>query len=417
MKRFSTILLVLFLLTGCMILTDVTEDSILKDQALAVRYLTEKEAGPETETENAADKSKEVEARAEGQVTGLTSQEKAELLREQQGRYAFSALGVTGQNLYVEILYALNNYVNEMEVSSKDTDEIDRVFQYVMLDHPEIFYADGYSFVKYAMGEEIKKITFTGNYVYTAEERQLKEEQIREAAETILEGIDPELSDYEKVKAVYEIIIRDTEYDRQAVDNQNICSVFLGRESVCQGYAKAAQYLLQKLGIPAAVVLGTVDNGEGHAWNLVQIDHEYYYMDATWGDASYILQDNQGNRKEALPEINYDYLCVTTQDLRRTHSFSDMLPLPECNAMENNYYVREKAYFTDMDSGQLQQLAERYYEEGRETLTIKCANRDVYDRMLARLLEEQEIFNYLRPEGNSIQYTDSPEQLSITFWL
>lgn len=403
MRKFAGIVLLLLFLSGCLLPTETTRDTVLRDEIVE---LAEEEEEPVPADEAVSEVPME-----------FTREEKAELLQNQQDYYAFSTLGVTGRNLYVEILYALDNYVEEMVLSSRDLDEIDRVFQYVMLDHPEIFYADGYSFVKYTMGEEIKKVTFTGNFTCSEQERKMRESEIEEAVTRFLRGIDPEASDYEKVKAVYERVITNTDYDRGAPDNQNICSVLLHGDSVCQGYAKTVQYLLKRLNVPSVLVLGTVDNSEAHAWNLVRIDQEYYYVDATWGDASYVSREGEGIQEESVPKINYDFLCVTTEDLQATHAFSDLMELPLCNARENNYYSKEGAYFTRVDFAQLEELTGRYYEEERETLTIKCSDQEVYDGMLQALLEEQKVFDYLRPEGNSIQYTDSPEQLSITFWL
>ncbi len=403
MRKFAGVVLLLLFLSGCLLPTETTRDTVLRDEIVE---LAEEEEEPVPEDEAVSEVPME-----------FTREEKAELLQNQQDYYAFSTLGVTGRNLYVEILYALDNYVEEMVLSSRDLDEIDRVFQYVMLDHPEIFYADGYSFVKYTMGEEIKKVTFTGNFTCSEQERKMRESEIEEAVTRFLQGIDPEASDYEKVKAVYERVITNTDYDRGAPDNQNICSVLLNGDSVCQGYAKTVQYLLKRLNVPSVLVLGTVDNSEAHAWNLVRIDQEYYYVDATWGDASYVSREGEGIQEESVPKINYDFLCVTTEDLQATHAFSDLMELPLCNARENNYYSKEGAYFTQVDFAQLEELTGRYYEEERETLTIKCSDQEVYDGMLQALLEEQKVFDYLRPEGNSIQYTDSPEQLSVTFWL
>lgn len=397
MKKITGILLFVFLLAGCFLPGEATRDTILKDEQPIGESRTSDEAAESTER--------------------LSQKEKAELLRGQQQLYAFSTLPVTEQNLYVEMLYALTGYIEEMEMSTTDTEMIDRVFQCVMLDHPEIFYADGYSFVKYTLGEEVKKITFSGTYTLSQEERVYKEAVMEETISRILSGIASDASDYEKVKYVYEWMINHTEYNREAVDNQNICSVFLNGQSVCQGYAKATQILLQRMGIPATLVTGTVDNGEGHAWNLVRIDNEYYYVDTTWGDASYLFQSGEEAGDKQLPEINYDYLCITTRQLERTHSIEHLTPLPECRATEANYYVREGAWFDEMDWEQLRLLTERYYEEGRETMTLKCADERVYQEMLDKLLEEQQIFAYLQPEEDSILYTDSPGQLSITFWL
>ena len=234
----------------------------------------------------------------------------------------------------------------------------------------------------------------------------------------LLKGLRADASDYEKVKYVYETIIRNTEYDMTAEDNQNIRSVFLNGASVCQGYAKAVQYLLTKLQVPVTLVIGTVENGEGHAWNMVKIDDEFYYLDTTWGDASYLFHVNEDSVQiQNTPEINYDYLCVTTEEILRTHSISSMYMMPYCDSVMANYYVREGAYFTVADENQLEQLIANYREQGRESVTLKCANEVVYETMVEELIHKQQIFNYIEGENNSILYTDSPKQLSITFWL
>ena len=350
-------------------------------------------------------------------VAEFTDGMKAEMMREQQNLYAYSKLEITQQNLYVEILFALENYVEEMEVSTKDTSEIDKVFQYVLIDHPELFYADGYSFVKYTMGDEIQKITFKGTYVYEWEEKEKLQEEIEVVALNLLKQLPASATDYEKVKYVYETIINQTEYSLSAPDNQNICSVFLGKTSVCQGYAKAVQYLLQKMMVPVTLVMGTVETGEGHAWNMVKINNQYYYVDATWGDASYLYHTKEEGESKSTPSINYDYLCVTTEDLLRTHSVGDILPVPICDSLEANYYVREGAYFTRADYEQVSVLIDKYRQEGRENVTLKFADDAVYQEMVKGLLQEQKIFNYLDSSDNSIVYTDSEKQRSLTFWL
>ena len=348
----------------------------------------------------------------------LDDELKAELLRKQQDLYYFSNLEITEQNLYVEILFALENYADEMKVSTTDTAVIDKIFQCVLMDHPEIFYTDGYSFVKYTLGENVQKITFKGTYIYSQEEKQEKEAQIENIAFKMLSGIGADATDYEKVKYVYETIINQTEYDMESEDNQNICSVFLNQKSVCQGYAKAVQYLLDKLNIPAALVIGTVETGEGHAWNLVKVNNQYYYLDATWGDASYTVgRKDEEIKLQYVPAINYDYFCITTEEILKTHSLGELMPLPMCSSMEANYYVREGAYFTEVDFEQMEQLFTEYKDKNRETVTLKCANDAVYRQMEEELLTKQKIFKYLEGEDNSIIYNDSSRQRSITFWL
>lgn len=419
MNKIGYILLCAVFLYGCILPGKIDKDTVLGETSLVTEsslpFEQEEESIPEAEGNL---KNEENVETTEKSAEDFTDEEKAELMRKQQDLYYFSNLEITQQNLYVEILYALENYIDEMQVSTTDTAQIDKVFQCVLLDHPEIFYTDGYSFVKYTLGDEVKKITFKGTYIYNREEMVEREARIEEAALNMLTGIRADATDYEKVKYVYETIINYTDYDMEAEDNQNICSVFLNRVSVCQGYAKAVQYLLTKLNVPSTLVIGTVENGEGHAWNLVQINNQYYYLDATWGDASYLFHLNEGEQEiQNTPAINYDYLCVTTEEILRTHSLGDLVPLPVCDSLEANYYAREGAYFTEVNFAQLEQLIERYKEEGRENVTLRCANDSVYQQMTEELLTRQKIFHYLEGENNSIMYTDSPKQRSITFWL
>ena len=93
------------------------------------------------------------------------------------------------------------------------------------------------------------------------------------------------------------------------------------------------------------------------------------------------------------------------------------MPLPLCDSMEANYYVREGAYFTEVNYEQLAQLFAEYQEKERETVTIKCADDIVYQQMEEELLTKQKIFRFLEGKENSIIYNDSSSQRSITFWL
>lgn len=182
-----------------------------------------------------------------------------------------------------------------------------------------------------------------------------------------LAGVPAGADDYEKIRYVYEYIILNTDYNLEAEDNQNICSTFIGRQTVCQGYASGMQYLLQKLEIPCTVVTGQIAARGNHAWNMVIADGEYYYVDATWGDPSYGegSMENQG--------INYQYLMVNSADLAKTHVADPDFLWPVTESRKDNYYIREGLYMEQWEDGWIEELIRSALENGEHLFSFRTS--------------------------------------------
>ena len=93
-------------------------------------------------------------------------------------------------------------------------------------------------------------------------------------------------SDYDKCRILYERLIEENHYDFGEY-HQTAYGALIEDKSVCAGYGRAYQLLLQAVGIPCLYVTGTADNGYetgGHAWNLIQLNGYWYYCDPTWDD-------------------------------------------------------------------------------------------------------------------------------------
>ena len=331
----------------------------------------------------------------------------------QSGRYAYEQLSSEEKTLYKQIYLSLSECSEAIKADTLSPETLNKVFQCVMMDHPEIFWVNGYTHIRYVRGESLEAIGFRGSYTMDSSMIALRKEVIEAKISEILSGM-PGGDDYSKIKYVYEYIISHTEYDLNSEDNQNIYSVFINGRSVCQGYAKAAQLLLNRAGIRCALVTGTTLGGEAHAWNLVYSDGAYYYVDPTWGDASYKTAEGETGR---LPSMTYDYLCVPSYELFRTHTPDTVVPLPECNSLRDNYYVREGAYFTMVNEGQLSGLFDSAAATGREYITVKCSDMAVYEAMRQHLLTEQRIFDYYKSDGGTVSYWENTNQYSIGFWL
>ena len=328
------------------------------------------------------------------------------------GNYAYIQLSKEEQELYGEIFEILDQMKEDVMIHTLDADGADKVFQFVMTDHPELFFVEGYVVSKYTTNDIVTHLTFSGKYGISQEERESRQQKIKEYVNQFLQNAPLSGTDYEKTKYVYEYIINHTEYSELAEDSQNICSVFINGESVCQGYARATQYLLREMGVFATMVTGTINTGESHAWNLVKMEDTYCYVDTTWGDASYLEQTSE----ERTRGIDYDYLGADDAIMSKTHISDQYLKIPPCNSLAYYYYVKENQYFTSYQEEKIGNLFARGYQAGWESVTIKCSDDIVYSEMVQKLLNEERIFRFIEGTGE-IHYATMKEKQMLIIYL
>lgn len=332
---------------------------------------------------------------------------------EAMNNYCYEHLDDDEKTLYAEILNVLETLSKDVIVSTRDPEELKKVFSCVMLDHPEIFYVTGYSITKYTRGDTIEEIAFTGKYTMERTEAEEFKVRVRDEADQCI-AMAPEGGEYEKVKYIYEWLINRCDYVVGAENNQNILSVFVTNKTVCQGYAKAAQYLLNRMGMFCILCEGEAMGSEAHVWNIVRVDGEYYYMDVTWGDASYTM-NNRSEYSLAPPEINYEYMLVPYSEIAGTHMIQETVALPVCNSMRDNYYVREGLYFDEVSSAKLEKVFDKGYDNGWSYVPIKCDSSIVYQEMERYLIDREHIFDFLRTK--KVDYMKVDERNYFLFYL
>ena len=339
---------------------------------------------------------------------------------DQEGLYYYDLLNDDEKIIYSQILYILQGMMEDVTISTLDEKVLEKVFGYVLNDHPELFYVEGYNYTRYSVGNTPQKMTFSGSYNMSPDEVNMHVQRINAYisafSESLKNNID-KVDDYNIIKFVYEYIILGTDYDEHAEYNQSIVSVMENGRSVCSGYSKTAQLLLNSCGIKTTVVLGRVKDGESHSWNLVFADGKYYFMDVTWGDSSYSLREGSEEFKNSLPPVNYNYMLMTSDLVRSSHDFDSPELFPECVSMEDNYFVREGLYFTAVDDQMLWQAFNNAYVKEKEYIMIRMDNEDVYRQMRSYLLDDQKIFDYILSREGSVSYAENPEQLYMIFWI
>ncbi|MCR4807629.1 MAG: hypothetical protein K5857_08120 [Lachnospiraceae bacterium] len=315
--------------------------------------------------------------------------------------YAYGTLTQEERRVYRKIYATLSDWAEKTPMGTLDADLIDRVFTCVLADNPEFFYVRGYNLIRYERGGVVEKMAVSGLYTMGRDEAVIHQQRADTYVASCLAGVPDVNDDYEKIKYLYEYIITHTEYDLEAENGQNYLSVFENGRSVCQGYATAMQYMMLKLGLFCTVVRGVTNSGENHAWNLVKSNGDYYYVDVTWGDMSYDLRAGDDIATlPVMPEVSYEYLCVTTDDISTTHTLDMAFVVPQCTARYDNYFVRMGCYFTEVNEEQLSGVFSDAYARGDSMVYIKCSNAFVYLDMKDYLTGNRKVFDYLDNKGN-----------------
>lgn len=177
--------------------------------------------------------------------------------------------------------------------------------------------------------------------------------------------VSDEMSEYEKVHAIYDYIIYNVRYDHDCANAEDkyvsgnlslnekmkyygyyLEGIFLDKfykkdmHAVCDGKSKAFVLMCGIEGIAAVRISGKASsdgkNFGGHAWNKVLLDlngtgdKEWYFVDTTWGDVG-------DNSKEFL---SHAYFLLSDDEVKNTHVENPGHDYPKAEG-KFDYYAHE----------------------------------------------------------------------------
>lgn len=224
----------------------------------------------------------------------------------------YQMLDSKGQHLYRQI-YANAAAYNAafVPIEAVPVSKLKDVVMAVYNDHPELFWLNTVFTCKYDQNKICAELELEFNM--TLEELTSASRTFYNITNEILAQVQG-LSVYEKESRLHDILIERVEYDKGADKNQSAYSALVDGKSVCAGYARAYQYLMQRTGIPCFYCTGYA--GTDHAWNIVGLDDGYYNVDVTW-------DDTEGGQ--------YDYFNKTDEAYADTHVRRELsVNLPRC---------------------------------------------------------------------------------------
>ncbi len=207
------------------------------------------------------------------------------------------------------------------------TDELSRVMDSIICDHPELINLGKYSFSEYA-----STITLTPEYAITSPiSYYLKERTMRRHIGKVVKAVEGK-SDYEKEKYVYKWLgMRGSYGDAIVGSDQNAYSAFsFITNTVCAGYGKAAQILLENVGVNSII---NINND--HLWNTVKLDGEYYFFDSTV----------TSNTRENI-DGNVSYMGLNQNGFTSNYEIKYPSVIPAVTGKKYNYYDFEGLTFT-----------------------------------------------------------------------
>ena len=345
-----------------------------------------------------------------------TTEEYNEFQKELQKKsfYYYHNLPEELKDSYISLYFSALDFDEKCKVRLNE-EEMKTVIDAVILDNSELFWLTGnYNYTVYS------------DYVEIAHKYRLKENEAEKISDQLEKKIDGIVSDmpqyytqFEKELYLHDYVCDNAVYDRETLnfEGQTAYGALLNGKTVCEGYARAVQMLLDEVGIKNYLIVGEASTGnedELHMWNVVQIDGYNYHLDATWNDGAFT--DAQG----------YFYFNVTDSYIKRTHSNFNV---------ENNNCVYEMANYFKMKntsvkvftgfSGLVDATA-NILRTGENSVEFVFENSSDYKRAVAEIDNQNKFFDYvdksvrksgrnLREDKVSYSTVDRYYYITITF--
>lgn len=226
------------------------------------------------------------------------------------------------------------NILSQENGRDKLQEEYQTAIEAFTYENPDVFYIDVTKM--YINIETIQKIFSTKYNVYInsakdptylldgfTSKSQIDqcENEIIDVKNKILTQIEGK-NNIEKMKYIHDYLVDMIDYD-QTFEEENIYNIYgalVLKRCVCEGYAKALQYLLTEAGLENIIITGNATNSDGktenHAWNYVNINEKWYAIDSTWDDPIIIGGGKLTNT------IRYRYFLKGSITMNKNHFIS-----------------------------------------------------------------------------------------------
>lgn len=297
--------------------------------------------------------------------------------------YYYNSLDEMSKIAYQDMYAAVINFEEQytLDVSSADMRE---VFMAILYDNPEIFWLK--TDYKYYDYEDY--VLFEPQYHFSAEEAKLMTSELESKVDAILSMASSYNTPYEKELFFHDYICENVVYDESTYGTVggSAHNALINGASVCEGYARAMQILLDGAGIYNYLIVGdAIDEGntEPHMWNVVQLDGMNYHLDVTWDDL------------EGYSEPSHLYFNVNDTLISDDHCNFE----PEtnhCFSMSHNYYFVNGTHLISFNSfSDLSSVCGNMLKSGNNYVEFRFQNKTDYEKALKSMDNNSSFFNFI----------------------
>jgi len=253
-----------------------------------------------------------------------------------------------------EIKVDLSGYMIPAPKSKEEVNPtFDAFIQGVINRNPQYFYIDNnfkYSFKIEGETSYLEILTISIKDDYAPE----KVDEFNKKVQDILSGVDETWTDVQKVLYIHDYLVTHAKYE-ESTDGEhtkfNAYNAIVEGECVCQGYSLAFEYLVNQIDKDFGCDVIT-SNGINHAWNVITIDGEKYYVDCTWDDPVNMCMYNCSHKNFLRSRAEFEKLGGPEGKHGDHHDWVDSYGRAaydfETDDKYDNYFWKDASYLIPM---------------------------------------------------------------------
>lgn len=289
---------------------------------------------------------------------------------------------------YELIMAEIEDFPKKIHIPALSEKELSNVFDALHYDNANFFFlGDNCIFESSSFGSNY----FVPEYAMSRSKYVEKIEELEEIKDEIIEDCSAFTDDYDKELYVHDYIVDNCQYiDRVGGTYSSSYGCLVNGLASCEGYAKAMKYIFDEMGMENYIAFGTTETddnrSDGHAWNIVKINSDFYHVDATWNDP---VVSEVVNR--------YAYFNVNDDEISKTHDVDSRF-LGICTATDENYYVRNSLVFSEYNSNTKNAITSEIVRQLRlenSTLSFKVTDPQALSDIMENLFDLNEIYDIL----------------------